>query len=343
MSQMEIAAPNCYIYMNDTANMSYSTIKAAKLLYAGGTPNETGARFPEATPAPDSIVADPCPTIRACAYLTKLSPTTSGCPSGNFNGNGQTIGAPGKVTCFRNLAISGVNETVCGLIEITGTELQLNGSSTHSCSSGVTFALSVVTIVLNFSNASLTLAPPTTGKSKGILFFRPAAQSDGVNFSNCSCDLAGMLYFPSSRGHVHEHEPQVSAPRLRASELQQLEDPFRTPALVIEAAAAKAAGMSRHHVADVSEIPPEAARRVVVDHTEILVCNVDGKFYAIEDVCSHDGGPLDQGTLEGACVVCPRHGATFDVRTGEALTLPAVMPVQTYAVDVEGDRIFVDV
>lgn len=101
--------------------------------------------------------------------------------------------------------------------------------------------------------------------------------------------------------------------------------------------------MSRHHVADVSEIPPEAARRVVVDHTEILVCNVDGRFYAIEDICTHDGGPLDQGTLEGACVVCPRHGATFDVRTGEALTLPAVMPVQTFDVEVEHDRIYVDV
>jgi 3-phenylpropionate/trans-cinnamate dioxygenase ferredoxin subunit len=101
--------------------------------------------------------------------------------------------------------------------------------------------------------------------------------------------------------------------------------------------------MSRHHVADIADIPPEATRRVVVRDTEILVCNVEGKFYAIEDICTHDGGPLDQGTLEGACVVCPRHGATFDVRTGEALTLPAVMPVQTFEVDVEGDRIYVNV
>jgi 3-phenylpropionate/trans-cinnamate dioxygenase ferredoxin subunit len=101
--------------------------------------------------------------------------------------------------------------------------------------------------------------------------------------------------------------------------------------------------MSRHHIADIADIPPETTRRVVVRDTEILVCNVEGKFYAIEDICTHDGGPLDQGTLEGACVVCPRHGATFDVRTGEALTLPAVMPVQTFEVDVEGDRIYVDV
>ena len=101
--------------------------------------------------------------------------------------------------------------------------------------------------------------------------------------------------------------------------------------------------MARHYVADTASIPPGAAQRVVVDYTEILLCNVDGKIYAIEDVCTHDGGPLDQGTLEGACVVCPRHGATFDVRTGDALTLPAVMPVQTFAVEVEADRIYVDV
>ncbi|HEU5478532.1 MAG TPA: Rieske 2Fe-2S domain-containing protein, partial [Candidatus Tumulicola sp.] len=67
-----------------------------------------------------------------------------------------------------------------------------------------------------------------------------------------------------------------------------------------------------------------------------------GRLYAIEDVCTHDGGPLDQGTLEGACVVCPRHGATFDVRTGEALTLPAVVPLMTFALDVEGDDVYVD-
>lgn len=100
--------------------------------------------------------------------------------------------------------------------------------------------------------------------------------------------------------------------------------------------------MARHKVAKQSEIPPGHALRVVADGVEILICNVDGRLYAIEDVCTHDGGPLDQGTLEGACVVCPRHGATFDVRTGEALTLPAVVPLMTFALDVEGDDVYVD-
>lgn len=101
--------------------------------------------------------------------------------------------------------------------------------------------------------------------------------------------------------------------------------------------------MARHKVAKLSEIAPASTLRVVVDGLEILLCNVDGNLYAIEDVCTHDGGPLDQGTLEGECVVCPRHGATFDVRTGDVVTLPAVVPLMTFAVNVEGDDVYVDV
>ncbi|HEY1683023.1 MAG TPA: non-heme iron oxygenase ferredoxin subunit [Candidatus Tumulicola sp.] len=94
-------------------------------------------------------------------------------------------------------------------------------------------------------------------------------------------------------------------------------------------------------VANVADIAPGTTRRVVVDGQEILICNVDGNFFAIEDVCSHDGAPLDQGKLDGKCIVCPRHGATFDVRTGEALTLPAVIPLSTYAVELKDGEILV--
>jgi 3-phenylpropionate/trans-cinnamate dioxygenase ferredoxin subunit len=100
--------------------------------------------------------------------------------------------------------------------------------------------------------------------------------------------------------------------------------------------------MAKHRVAKVSEITPGTTRRVVIDSCEVLLCNVGGAFYAIEDVCTHDGGPLDQGTLEGECVVCPRHGATFDVRTGDALTLPAVIPLMTFPVTVHDDDIKTD-
>jgi 3-phenylpropionate/trans-cinnamate dioxygenase ferredoxin subunit len=96
------------------------------------------------------------------------------------------------------------------------------------------------------------------------------------------------------------------------------------------------------NVAHASDVPPGTTRRVEVDGQEILICNVGGTFFAIEDVCTHDGGPLDQGELEGECVVCPRHGATFDVRTGEALTLPAVIPLSTFAVEVRDGDVYVD-
>jgi len=76
------------------------------------------------------------------------------------------------VTCFSNLTISGENETVCGLIEITGSQLHLNGSSISSCSSGVTFDMSSNTDDTNFSSANLTLAPPKLGKYKDVLFYR---------------------------------------------------------------------------------------------------------------------------------------------------------------------------
>jgi 3-phenylpropionate/trans-cinnamate dioxygenase ferredoxin subunit len=94
-------------------------------------------------------------------------------------------------------------------------------------------------------------------------------------------------------------------------------------------------------VANVADIAPGTTRRVVVDGQEILICNVDGRFFAIEDACTHDGAPLDQGDLDGKCIVCPRHGAMFDVQTGEALSLPAVLPLSTYAVELKDGEILV--
>ncbi|HEY8321067.1 MAG TPA: non-heme iron oxygenase ferredoxin subunit [Candidatus Baltobacteraceae bacterium] len=95
-------------------------------------------------------------------------------------------------------------------------------------------------------------------------------------------------------------------------------------------------------VAKVSAIAPGTTKAVRVGDVDVMLCNVDGSIYAIEDVCTHDGGALDQGRLEGACIECPRHGARFDVRTGAVLALPAVIPVPTYAVRVDGDDIYVE-
>jgi len=94
--------------------------------------------------------------------------------------------------------------------------------------------------------------------------------------------------------------------------------------------------------AKLHEIPPGATKRAVAGGVEVLLCNVDGDLYAIEDVCTHDGGPLDQGELQGCRIMCPRHGALFDVTTGRALTLPAVVPLQTYSVRIEADDVFIE-
>ena len=96
-------------------------------------------------------------------------------------------------------------------------------------------------------------------------------------------------------------------------------------------------------VARKSAIAPGDMTRVVVDGVPVLLCNVDGDIFAVEDVCTHDGGELHGGELDGCRIMCPRHGAFFDVTTGKALTLPAVSPLPTYPVTIEGDDISVDV
>ena len=96
-------------------------------------------------------------------------------------------------------------------------------------------------------------------------------------------------------------------------------------------------------VATVSGTPPGTISVHEVNGLRIALCNVNGRFYAIDDVCTHDGGPLDQGELQGELVECPRHGAKFDVTNGRAVVLPAVVPVKTYAVQVDGDDVKVDV
>lgn len=92
-------------------------------------------------------------------------------------------------------------------------------------------------------------------------------------------------------------------------------------------------------VADISELAP--GDRIVVEYGKhwVAIFNIDGQFYAIEDICTHDDGPLADGELTGCVIACPRHGATFDVRTGKVLTAPALMDVSTYAIRVVDGQI----
>jgi 3-phenylpropionate/trans-cinnamate dioxygenase ferredoxin subunit len=98
-------------------------------------------------------------------------------------------------------------------------------------------------------------------------------------------------------------------------------------------------------VCPLAELPPGTMRLVEWEDLEIGVFNCAGTFYAIEDRCSHDDGPLAEGTFdEDACAVeCPRHGSLFDLKTGKPLTLPAYAPVDTFPVLVDDDMIKLEV
>lgn len=88
-------------------------------------------------------------------------------------------------------------------------------------------------------------------------------------------------------------------------------------------------------VAKVGELAPGSHRVIDVDGASVAVFNIGGEHFAIEDVCTHDGGQLTGGVVEGDQVECPRHGARFCIRTGAALTAPAYEPTAKFPVRIE--------
>jgi 3-phenylpropionate/trans-cinnamate dioxygenase ferredoxin subunit len=94
-------------------------------------------------------------------------------------------------------------------------------------------------------------------------------------------------------------------------------------------------------VATRAELPNGGKKLIEIDGRAIAVFNVDDAFYAIDDVCTHDGGPLADGQLIGCEIECPRHGARFDIRTGDALCMPAIESVTVHTVEPRGDDIYV--
>jgi 3-phenylpropionate/trans-cinnamate dioxygenase ferredoxin component len=96
-------------------------------------------------------------------------------------------------------------------------------------------------------------------------------------------------------------------------------------------------------IAPASELPSGERLFVELGDKPIVIFNIAGQFFAIGDVCSHDDGPLGDGLIEGHNVVCPRHGAEFDVRTGKAVQMPAVIDIPAYPVQVRDGTIFVGI
>ena len=92
-----------------------------------------------------------------------------------------------------------------------------------------------------------------------------------------------------------------------------------------------------------NDVTPGEMLRYEADNLEpILVCNIDGKFFAVQDTCTHDEWSLSEGDLEGDIVECSLHWAKFCVRTGEVKALPACVPLRTFVTKLEGDDVFVD-
>ena len=94
-------------------------------------------------------------------------------------------------------------------------------------------------------------------------------------------------------------------------------------------------------VARVVEFPPGAVRTLEIEGTQIAVFNLNGRFHAIEDLCSHEAETLSDGDVAGGEIICPRHGARFSILTGEALSPPAYEPVATFPVRVTEGMVMV--
>ena len=96
-------------------------------------------------------------------------------------------------------------------------------------------------------------------------------------------------------------------------------------------------------VASVDEIPDPASLLVEVDERLVAVIHAAGHFYALDDICTHDGGPLSEGPVDPAerTIACPRHGAKFDLATGAALTMPATKPTVAHEVKIVGNDVLV--
>jgi len=96
-------------------------------------------------------------------------------------------------------------------------------------------------------------------------------------------------------------------------------------------------------IAPASELPNGERLFIEIGGKMIVIFNIAGKYFSIADVCSHDDGPVGEGTLEGYNITCPRHGAQFDVRTGKVMQMPAVVDIPAYPVQVRDGVIFLGI
>lgn len=188
-----VHAPGCSMFINGTANFNGSTVDAGAIgegNYSGSNNNGT---FTGASPTKIQPVADPCPEIAGCAYLTANPPQTSPC-NGSYSGNGTLL--PG---CYNNLNLNGATVNLSGS---TTTPYVFKGSANFN---GATISGTNVTIYMpagasvNFNKvANMTLSPPATGSFAGVTYYQVASNSNDINFNGSNTNLSGLVYAPSA-------------------------------------------------------------------------------------------------------------------------------------------------
>lgn len=95
-------------------------------------------------------------------------------------------------------------------------------------------------------------------------------------------------------------------------------------------------------VARVEDIPPGARIHHHFEEESVIIININGEFFCIADLCTHDGGPLEDGDVLDHQIECPRHGARFDIRTGKVTRLPATDSIPTYQVMIEDGLVYIE-
>jgi hypothetical protein len=185
-----VTAKQCGALINDTANFTGSNVDVASIGYAGATPSENGATFTAGVPAPMLPVADPCPEIAGCAYLTANPPSTSGCNS-TYGGNGQLY--PG---CYSSLNLNGATVTMNPGLYVFNGMANFNGASITG--NQVTMYVTAGGTPPNFSKTNqVTMTPPTSGNDQGVLYYQVPANSQSPNFNGSNVTYSGLMYAPT--------------------------------------------------------------------------------------------------------------------------------------------------
>ncbi len=194
--------PSCSVLMNDTATFNGdSKFQAPYIGYAGGAPIENGSTFTAATPAPMLPVADPCPEIAGCSGLAANPPATSNCNSVTYNGLSSVTIPSG---CYNSIVVNGCQNVTFqsgGTFVFNGTTI-FNGAQNVS-GSGVTLYVTANGTPPTFNGIpSISLSPPTTGSSAGVLYYQVPQNGQSPIFNRVSSSISGLIYAPGATNAI---------------------------------------------------------------------------------------------------------------------------------------------